>query len=306
MLAPLLLWLAAAGAAPPRDGLVAGRLAIYEGRALAPLRRVQDVIRQPVSLSLRRGRKVYDAALDEDGFFVIRVPAGVYRLESVGLGTRAEVIDPQQVEVRASQLLCAGTLAVSVQRLEYLGQSTLSRFDVFNDCAQLWPVLKQRAGWAGPTAIRLPRPAAFDEAPRALGAADLLCGLRAEASVSGTELALRGWYVYPLLSGLGDAGAVTVHLSAARLTRWMDPSPNFGGEVTLGPGVNVLGLLELIGVAGVRIGFEGFTTEPVLAFIVRPGSYGAAIDLRAQWTPSGPMVSVGVDLAPFFLLGSLL
>lgn len=305
MIAPLLLWLAAAGAAP-REGLVAGRLAIYEDQALAPLRRVELVLRQTVSLSLRRGRKVYDAQLDEEGFFVARLPAGVYRLESLGLGSRGEVIDPQLVEVRPSQLLCAGTLAISVQRLEYLGQSTYSRFDVLDDCARLMPLLKQRAGWTGPAAVRLPRPAPVEEVPRVLTAADLLCGLRAEASVNGAELALRGWYVYPLFFRLGEPGAVSVHLSAARLTRWLEPGPDFAGEVTLGPGVNVLGLMELIGVAGVRLGFEGFTTEPVLAFIVRPGFYGAAIDLRAQWMPSGPAVFVGVDLAPFFLVGSML
>jgi hypothetical protein len=75
MTAPLLLWLAAASAAPP-DGLVAGRLAIYEGRTLAPLRRVQDIVRAPVGLSLRRGRDVYDAQLDEEGFFTFRAPPG--------------------------------------------------------------------------------------------------------------------------------------------------------------------------------------------------------------------------------------
>lgn len=305
MLAPLLLWLAATTAAP-RDGLVAGRLAFYEGREPAPIWRVQAIVRQPVSLSLRRGRKLYDAQLDDEGFFIARVPAGLYRLESVGLGSRAEVIAPHLVEVRPAQLLCAGTLAVSVQRLEYLGQSTFSRFDVLNDCARLMPFLKQRSGWAGPAAVRLPMPAPFDDAPRELTTADVLCGLRAEVSINGTELAVRGWYVYPLLFGLGDPGAVTVHLSGARLTRWMEPGPGFAAEVALGAGVNVLGLLELIAAGGVRLGFQGVATEPVLAFIVRPGFYGAAFDVRAQWAPSGPAFFVGVDLAPFFLVGTLL
>src|SRR5262245_35263138 len=120
MTAQLLLWLAAASAAPP-EGLVAGRLAFYENRELAPLRRVEAVVRAPVGLSLRRGRNVYDAQLDQEGFFVLRAPAGTYRLEAVSLGNRAEMVPPQNVDVRPAELLCAGTLAVSVQRLEYLG-----------------------------------------------------------------------------------------------------------------------------------------------------------------------------------------
>jgi len=303
MTAQLLLWLAAA-AAPPPDGLWAGRLAIYEGRALAPLRRVQEIVRAPVGLSLRRGRAVYDAQLDEEGFFVLRAPAGTYRLEAVGLGSRAELVPPQDVEVRPSELSCAGTLALSVQRLEYLGQGTLSRFTVVDDCARMLPFLRQRAGWPGPGKVHLPRAAPpEEEAPRVLTAADLLCGLRAEASTNGTELAFRGWYIYPILQTVGAPGAITIHGSLGRVT---GPSAGFGGEFSVGPGVNVLGLVELAAVAGVRFGFDGFPTGPVGAVIVRPGFYGAGFDLRAQWTSAGPAVFVGVDLAPFFLVGAVL
>lgn len=302
MTAQLLLWLAAS--APPPDGLLAGRLAIYEGRALAPLRRVQEVVRAPVGLSLRRGRSVYDAVLDEEGFFVLRAPAGTYRLEAVSLGSRAELVPAQDVDVRPAELVCAGTLALSVQRLEYLGQGTLSRFTVVDDCAQMLPFLRQRAGWPGPGKVHLPRPTPpEEEAPRVLTAADLLCGLRAEASTNGTELALRGWYVYPLLQAVGEPGAITLHGSLGRVT---GPGPGFGGEFSVGPGVNVLGMVELAAVAGARFGFDGFPTEPMAAVIVRPGFYGAGFDLRAQWTPAGPAVFVGVDLAPFFLVGAIL
>lgn len=302
MTAQLLLWLAAASAPP--DGLWAGRLAIYEGRALAPLRRVQEVVRAPVGLSLRRGRNVYDAVLDEEGFFVLRAPAGTYRLEAVSLGGRAELVPAQDVDVRPSELVCAGTLALSVQRLEYLGQGTLSRFTVVDDCARMLPFLRQRAGWPGPGKVHLPRAAPpEEEAPRVLTAVDLLCGLRAEASTNGTELALRGWYVYPILQAVGEPGAVTLQWSLGRVT---GPGPGFGGEFSVGPGVNVLGLVELAAVGGARFGFDGFPTEPMGAVIVRPGFYGAGVDLRAQWTPAGPAVFVGVDLAPFFLVGAAL
>ncbi|HYV48167.1 MAG TPA: hypothetical protein VFA20_25080, partial [Myxococcaceae bacterium] len=186
MTAQLLLWLAASAAAPPPDGFVAGRLAFYENRELATIYRVQAVVRAPVGLSLRRGRNVYDAQLDGEGFFVLRAPAGTYRLEAVSLGTRAEMVPPQNVDVRPSELSCAGTLALSVQRLEYLGQGTLSRFTVVDDCARMLPFLRQRLGWTGPGKVHLPRAAAPEsETPRVLTAADLLCGLRAEASYNG-------------------------------------------------------------------------------------------------------------------------
>jgi hypothetical protein len=302
MTAQLLLWLAIS--APPPEGLLAGRLAIYEGRALAPLRHVEAVLRTPVGLSLRRGRHVYDAQLDDEGFFVLRVPAGTYRLEAVALGLRAEVVPAHDVDVRPAELVCAGTWALSIQRLEYLGQGTLSRFAVLDDCARMLPFLRQRAGWPGPGRIHLPRPAPPEEVPRVLTAADLLCGLRAEASTNASELVLRGWYVYPLEGKLGAPGAITLHVSFGRVT---GEDPGFGAEFSVGPGVNVLGVMELAAVAGMRAGFDGFPTEPMGAVIVRPGSYGAGFDFRVQWTTrAGPTVFVGVDLAPFFLVGAAL
>lgn len=302
MTAQLLLWLVAA-AATPAEGVLAGRLAIYEGRTLAPLRRVEDVLRRPVGLALRRGREVYEARLDVEGFFAARLPAGLYRLEYVSLGTRVEMVPPQELEVRADELLCAGTLAVSVQRLESLGENNASRYSSVNDCARMMPYLKAWAGWTGPAAVRLPTSAPAEEGPRTLSVPELLVGLRAEVSLDGTELALRGWYVYPVLRGIGEPAAVTLHLSLARLT---SPAPGFGGEVSFGPGVGLFGLVELCGVAGFRLGFDGFPTEPFVAGIARAGFYGAGFDLRAQWTPVGPALFFGVDVAPFFLVGAVL
>ena len=103
-----------------------------------------------------------------------------------------------------------------------------------------------------------------------------------------------------------DIQCVTLHASLGRVT---GPGPGFGGEFSAGLGVNVLGLVELAAVGGVRFGFDGFPTEPVGAVIVRPGFYGAGFDFRAQWTlsgPAGPAIFVGVDLAPFFVVGSAL
>ena len=302
MTAQLLLWLAAAAAAPV-EGVVAGRLAIYEGRSQMQLPYVESVLRRRVWLTLRRGRRVYETQLDAEGFFAARLPAGRYRLEYLSLGEQAEVLGPQIVEVQADRLVCAGTLAIVVQRLESLGESNASAYAPVNDCARMMPYLKTMTGWKGATAVRLPVRAPDDGEPRVLSVADLLLGLRGEVAISGTELALRGWYVYPLLQRIGDPGAVTLQVSYAHL---MGLGSGFGGEVSAGPGVNVLGLVELNGVAGVRLGFSGFPTEGFLAVILRAGFSGAGFDLRVQWTPVGPTLYVGVDVAPFFLVGSVL
>ena len=57
---------------------------------------------------------------------------------------------------------------------------------------------------------------------------------------------------------------------------------------------------------GARVGVNGFPTAPFFAVITRAGFPGAGFDLRAQWTAEGPTLFVGVDVAPFFVVGSFL
>ncbi|HVE87111.1 MAG TPA: hypothetical protein VND93_29855, partial [Myxococcales bacterium] len=259
MTAALLLWLATAAApSAPAEGLLAGRLAIFEDRTLVPISRVQQIVRQPLGLTLRRGRRVYDAQLDPQGYFVFRAPAGVYRVEYLSVGYRAEFFEPLELEVRGGALACAGTFSFSVLRLESLGNSNASRFSLSDDCERLMPYLRSLTGWTGKSSVRPPRHAEPEQVPRELTVADLLLGLRAEVSGNGTELAVRGWYVFPVFQGLGDPGALTLHLSGARLT---GSAPGFGSEIALGAGLNLFGLAELVASGGVRLGFDGFPTE---------------------------------------------
>ena len=282
---------------------MAGRLAVLEDHRPVPLWHVQAVLGAPVSVELRRGRRVIAVELDLEGHFVARAPAGRYRLEYLVLGRQAEFFEPQVLEVRPGALLCAGTLSLDVPRLELLGDGSASRLTAANDCARMLPSLRALARWGGPAGIRLAVRAPPEEEPRELTLPDLLLGFRAEASVNGSELALRGWYVYPLLGTLGEPAAVTLHLGGARLS---GSPPGFGVELSAGAGINLFGPLELAGAIGVRAGVEGFPTEPLLAVILRAGFPGAGLDFRAQWTLVGPALFVGVDVAPFFLVGSVL
>jgi len=219
------------------------------------------------------------------------------------VGYRAEFFEPLELEVRGGALACAGTFSFSVLRLESLGNSNASRFSLSDDCERLMPYLRSLTGWTGKSSVRPPRHAEPEQVPRELTVADLLLGLRAEVSGNGTELAVRGWYVFPVFQGLGDPGALTLHLSGARLT---GSAPGFGSEIALGAGLNLFGLAELVASGGVRLGFDGFPTELMGAIIGRVGFPGAGFDFRAQWTSAGPVLFFGVDVAPFYLVGSAL
>jgi hypothetical protein len=306
LLAPLLaLSLATLDGAPPKppiqaESLVIGRVVFVGlGKELpwASLGRPGEKL----SLALRRGWDVVEVAPDSQGFFTAKAAPGLWHLDYVSLGNRSEFFSPGlEVEVRLGETLCLGQIEVAFQGdFTDLG-SNRSKTTVSDRCCG-------GDGSKGSTA-RLPMGLARPAAPPPRHSPQLIdyfLGLRGEISgaLSGktsTSL-LRASYLLPITGPLAERGT----LLGLGAVDFQSLPAGWARVYSLGAGYSVTDFLEvtLAGSFGegpsLAPGFGGWTG-------LRLGIFGFGFDLRLGYAGPGVSASLGFDLAPVFLAGSLL
>lgn len=315
MLASVLaLTLAAVAAAspeprPPPAAAVAGRFMFRQkGQLLAPrdLRRALHGAR--LAVALRRGWEVVVAPVADDGSFQASATAGVWRIEWLEVGGKAELLAPHEVDARPGQTTCAGQLELALQDVESeLGANAGSQLAVVDRCAGLPPGPNRL-----PVVTGIARAGSDYEGSGSRGVLEILAGLRGgwawgsgenDATVGGWRLEM----VTGLSSPLGHAGNLLLVASFADVSREVSglvgPPLAATRAVGLGAGFAPFGWLE--GTAGgeVRFGGRGGVV-PWLA--LRAGNPAFGIGGRAAFGPDGRELSITLDLSPLFLVGSLL
>jgi hypothetical protein len=299
------LWTSAAAAEP--EGALVGRLVFFDGNRQLTLREAEGEVGDRITVELRHGASLVEAQVDPDGYFVASGPAGRYRLEYLAIGERAEFLRPQELEIEAGVLTCAGTVAVRTSHIENLGSNQDNEVTVTDECAVLWPRLYRVANRGGlRERVLVARTGPLIENPERQDIIDYAGEVALELGAIGSAGTARATFVHPLGSSfvnpevyasvgmVGPDGGTPLGDRAA------------GVDFTAGAGLNVF-TLDLALVAGFRSGSSaaGPPSGPVL------GAYG-----RYQFGPFGfggryellPNSVWGVffDVRPVALLGALL
>ena len=283
------------------SGVVGGRLLLRAGTSEVSLAAARAAVGgEPLALELRRGAQVLEATLDEDGYFWARAPAGVYRIEYLRVGKRAEFFAPQEVEVQPGALTCAGTLGLELDHIESLGANVNNRVTVTDQCAETTPRLRRAAGVATER-VTIAQPGPQFEHSTGLTWRDLVIGLRAEVAF-GDSRVVRGLFRIPPLArnGLWSRWILLVGGGALRNDRH-----ELVRDVTLGAGVQ-LSVFDLLAIGGARWPeVEGVTTGLVAGGVIRVQTTVLGLGLRVEALPV-KTAYLTVDLAPLGLLGILL
>jgi hypothetical protein len=280
--------------APPAPGAgrarVFGKLTFKERDRVVSLAEAQRLAGgKRIGVALRSGWTVAAARLDADGRFVADVSPGTWRLEWIDVGAGAETLaTPLVVEVAAGATACAGSVELAYEDLtSELGANAGGAVRVEDRCRELGG------------APALARPA--DDAPPDLdvGLADVLAGIRTEGSSAGKNaLALRLSWAVPFRRPPAWRGSVVVLGAASRV--FSDAGDHWAVEA--GAGFSPLNGFELTG--GGRVRTDGAAVAPWAG--IRWGGLAYALDARAVLESGGVTWHVGLDLTPYFVLGSFL
>jgi hypothetical protein len=283
------------------SGVVGGRLLLRAGTSEVSLAAARAAVGgERIALELRRGAEVLEATLDEDGYFWARAPAGVYRIEYLLVGKRAEFFAPQEVVVQPGALTCAGTLGLELDQIESLGANVNNRVIVTDQCAETTPRLRKAAGTATER-VTLARPGPQYEHTTGVTWRDLAIGLRAEVAF-GDFRVVRGLFRIPPLSREGPWSRWIFLVGGGALRGDRDELVR---DVTLGAGIQ-LWYFDLLAIGGARWPeVQGVNTGPVAGGVVRVQTTILGLGLRVEALPA-KTAYLTVDLAPLGLLGSLL
>lgn len=283
------------------SGVVGGRLLLRAGTSEVSLAAARAAVGgERIALELRRGAQVVEATLDEDGYFWARAPAGVYRLEYLRVGTRAEFFAPQQVVVQSGALTCAGTVGLELDRVEALGANVNNRVTVTDQCAETTPRLRRAAGVATER-VTLAQPGPQFEHTTGLTWRDLVIGLRAEVAF-GDFRVVRGLFRVPPLAREGVWSRCILLVGGGGLR---GPNNELIRDVTLGAGVR-LSVFDLLAITGARWPeVTGVNVGPVFGGVIRFQTTVLGLGLRVEAQPARTAY-LTVDLSPLGLLGILL
>jgi hypothetical protein len=283
------------------SGVVGGRLLLRAGTSEVSLAAARAAVGgERIVLELRRGAQVLEATLDEDGYFWARAPAGVYRIEYLRVGKRAEFFAPQEVVVQPGALTCAGTLGLELDPIESLGANVNNRVTVTDQCAETTPRLRRAAGTAIER-VALAQPGPQFEHTTGVTWRDLVIGLRAEVAF-GDFRVVRGLFRIPPLTqdGPWSRSILLVGGGALRGDR-----NELIRDVTLGAGLQ-LWYFDLLAIGGARWPeVQGVNTGLVAGGVIRAQITILGLGLRVEALPA-KTAYLTVDLAPLGLLGSLL
>ncbi len=311
MLAPILTALALAATAHSvpatseavlTTGAIAGRLAFRDGPAAASIqtvRRAASVVR--LSVDLRSGWGVVTARVDDDGFFVAEVGPGDWAIEYVTVGDKAEFLEtPLVVRARAGEIACAGEILLAYRDLPAeLGRNSGGAVGVSDRCDQLVPRLR---GAAASRSIRTRL--AKESPPTAPGRSlwEIVPALRAGAFWAGDDTGVMA----TAIAGLNAPVATPRALVVAAMYGEASVAGASHRLVGAGIGYDHFGASELLAGpewympgGGEKGGLGGFAQ-------LRFGNAAFGISAGLQWNPAGRSFTLGVDVAPVFLLGGLL
>jgi hypothetical protein len=300
--------------AAPGSAVVAGRLTFRDQTRTARASEVERMRWGHMTLELRHGWEVFPARIDENGVFTVTGPPGTYRVEYLRLGELAEFFVPHDVEARAGQVTCLGTLEVFVGDLkEDLGSNTASQLHVIDDCATLGPELANASAGAPAGKVEASLARAVPREPKSLTAMDVLLGFRAELDLSkGGIASWRGAFVLPLgheSSWLVGASAMAV--SGSFVDSHWPPAPGGAPARSVWGGTAGVGGRAWI-VEGMAYG--GFLSDPgrgghgpLGGVSGRLGNFLLGFGGRLEVYGSGDsLLAFTIDLSPVGLLGSLL
>ncbi len=277
--------------AAPGGARISGMLAFRLRNHSVPLAEVQRLSGgKRIGLSLRRGWAVIPARIGEDGRFLADVSPGTWRLEWIDVGERAEALaSPLVIDARAGATSCAGAIEISFDDLESeLGANAGGTVRVEDRCREL-------GGGAS-----LARPANDPPADLDVDVADVIAGIRTEISTAGKHaLALRASWAFPFRRPAAWRGSIIAIGAASRV--FSDSEDHFAFEA--GAGFSPLNGFELA--AGGRLRTAGPSGIAPWAGI-RWGGLAYALNARAVFESDGVAWHVGLDLTPFFVLGSSL
>jgi hypothetical protein len=283
------------------SGVVGGRLLLRAGNSEVSLAAARAAVGgERIVLELRRGAQVLETTLDEDGYFWARAPAGVYRIEYLRVGKRAEFFAPQEVIVQPGALTCAGTLGLELDQIESLGANVNNRVTVIDQCAETTPRLRRAAGTANER-VTLAQPGPQYEHYAGVTWRDLVIGLRAEVAF-GDFRVVRGLLRVPPLTQEGPWSRWILLVGGGGLR---GDHGELIRDVTLGAGVQ-LSVFDLLAIGGARWPeVQGVNTGPVVGGVVRLQTMILGFGVRVEALPARTAYFT-VDLAPLALLGSLL
>ena len=298
------LWTSAVGAEP--EGSVAGRLVFVDGKRQMTLREAEGEVGERITVELRHGASVVEARVDPDGYFVATGPVGRYRLEYLSIGERAEFLRPQELEIEAGALTCAGTLAVQTSHIEGLGANQDNEVTVTDECGALWPRLYRLASRGGARdRVLLARTGPLIENPERRGVLDSLGDLSLEGAVQSGSGFLRATVIRPLGSTLQGPDAFAA-VGVVPNANGLFGGPIAGADLTVGGGYRFY-FADLLLLAGFRSVWAepALPSGPVLGAYGRVhfGPFGAGV--RYELLPSSAWWIV-IDFRPFALLGDLL
>lgn len=282
-------------------GVVGGRLLLRAGSSEVSLAAARAAVGgERIALELRRGAQVLEATLDDDGTFWARAPAGVYRIEYLRVGKRAEFFAPQEVVVQPGALICAGTLGLELDRIESLGANVNNRVTVTDQCAETTPRLRRAAG-TSTERVAIAQPGPQYEHSTGVTWRDLVIGLRAEVAF-GDRRVVRGLFRVPPLAreGLWSRWILLVGGGVLR-----GDHGELVRDVTLGAGVQAF-VFDVLAIGGARWPeVQGVNSGLVAGGVIRLQTTILGLGLRVEALPA-KTAYLTVDLAPFGLLGSLL
>jgi hypothetical protein len=304
--------------AAPGSAVVGGRITFRDGTRTVRASEVERMRWGHMTLELRRGWEVYPARIDENGSFTVTGPPGTYRVEYLRLGELAEFFVPHDVEARAGQLTCLGTLEIFVGDLKQdLGSNTASELRVIDDCATLGPELANAGGGTGAGApagaVRTSLARAMPREAKPLTAMDVLLGFRAELDLAqGGVSSLRGAFVLPLgheSSWIVGASAMAVSGSFVD-SHWPPPVGGAPARSVWGGTAGVGGRTWIV--EGMAYG--GFLSDPgrgghgpMGGVSGRLGNFLFGFGGRLELYASGDnLLAFTIDLSPVGFLGSLL
>ncbi len=306
-------FIALASVPTPATGEVGGRVSFVEGgKPLTAGQVRQRLSGQALRLELRPvdGVHVLEAVPDDAGLFVVKAPAGRYQAQYLVVGTRAEFFPLQELVVSPGTLSCVGTLRFTSRDVaKELGENVSGKLDVVDDCASMSASLQGRSPSRLSASTAVARPARPRDPPSTLDWVEVLIGLRAQvAFTSGYGGGYGGAYVFAFGGSLDDVNNPLAIASVLFRT----PTTGGGGGgtlVALGGGYEFTGVEVHLG--GSYLTGPAGASGPGLWGELRLGGIFGGLGGRADVTFAGgqaPLttLSLTIDVAPFYVVGSLL
>jgi hypothetical protein len=297
------LWTSAAAAEP--EGALVGQLVFFDGSRQLTFREAEREVGERITVELRHGASVVEAQMDPEGYFVASGPPGRYRLEYLSIGERAEFVRPQELEIEADAVTCAGTVGIRTSHIENLGANQENTITVTDECATMWPRLQRVASGGARQRVILARTGPLIENPERKDIIDYAGEVALELAATASMRMLRATFVHPFSSSIVNpavyAGVGFVWAGDTAITT--DATQGF--DLTAGAGLNWTNI-DLLLVGGFRsVWSPAAPSGPIL------GAYGRlqlgpfGLGARYELLPSSLWLFV-IDFRPVAFFGSLL